>query len=50
MSYVLLLVLYSGNITMNDYSTKAACEQALLVKWDLGQMKSIKTLECVIND
>jgi hypothetical protein len=48
MSYILIIVLYSGQETMIDFPTKAKCE-AELVK-HMEHRKEIKILECVEND
>lgn len=51
MSFILIMVLYSGPVFMADFNTNAECE-AELVRMALynGNMKKIKVLECIEND
>lgn len=50
MSFILIVVLYSGPVFMTEYNTKSDCENSLIKQWDNGNMKKIKSLECVEND
>lgn len=49
MTYILLIVMYTGQVSMVEYPSKSACEQTLLNNWDNGTYKKIKTLECVLK-
>ncbi len=45
--YLLLIVMFSGQLLVNEYPNAADCEAALIQKTDVGNYKKIKTAVCV---
>lgn len=45
--FLLVIVLFSGNIDMYTYPNMADCEVALIQKTDVGNYKNIKIAECI---
>jgi hypothetical protein len=44
--FLLLVVLFNGDITSTYYPSEVACEHALIDQTDLGRYKKIKFIEC----
>ena len=47
MSWLLLIVLYTGEIKQVSYPTHQQCEIALMNETDFGKMKHISIAECI---
>jgi len=47
MTYILIMILYSGTSSTVRFPSKESCETALIEKWDQGNMKNIKVLKCI---
>lgn len=47
MSYILVIVLLSGQIVQQKYLTEDSCENALVAVTVSGQYKHIEEIECV---
>jgi hypothetical protein len=45
--FLLVLVMFTGEVTTNLYPTAADCEAALIQKTDVGNLKKIKIAECI---
>jgi len=45
--YLLLIVLFTGQIQIYEYPSASDCESALIQKTDVGNYKNIKTAVCV---
>jgi hypothetical protein len=50
MSWLLLIVLYTGEIKQVSYDTPEKCEIALMNETDNGKMKHISIAECIRED
>jgi hypothetical protein len=50
MSWILLVVLYTGEIKQESYNTSEQCEIALLKQIDNGSRKHIKLIECILEE
>ena len=48
--WVLLIVLYTGDMNITYYPTAYSCETALIEKTDLGNRKHIKRAVCMSRD
>ena len=48
--WILLVVMYTGDVYDSEYRTQEQCESALLDVVDEGRHKHIKNIECVLND
>lgn len=48
--WVLLLVLYTGELNITYYPTSASCETALIQKTDRGNYKHMKSAKCLSRD
>lgn len=46
MSYILLLIFYTGKVESNYYSTQQSCEMALFESTDAGKRKEMRVAEC----
>ena len=45
--YLLLLIMFTGDMQVVEYPNAADCEAALIQKTDLGAYKKIKVAKCV---
>lgn len=50
MSWILIVVLYTGGVTETSYDTKEQCELALFTATDGGKHKHISVAECYIEE
>ena len=50
MSWILMVVLYTGEINTISYKTEALCEAALIDATDFGQRKHINIAECILEE
>ena len=48
--WILLVVMYTGQVQQTEFTSYEYCETALLDAVDAGRYKHIKTIECVLND
>ena len=48
--WILLVVMYTGQVQQTEFTSHEYCETALLDAVDAGRYKHIKTIECVLND
>jgi hypothetical protein len=46
MSYILLLIFYTGKVETVYYSTQQSCEMALFESTDAGKRKELRVAEC----
>ena len=49
MTYVLAIVLFTGEVAHYEYSTAQTCETALMDYMDQLTPKAVKTIECTKN-
>lgn len=47
MNFLLLLVMFNGNVVTTYHSNSIKCESALFESTDLGKMKQIKVAQCI---
>jgi hypothetical protein len=45
--FLLLIVLYTGEVQATEYPNALQCETALIEKTDFGNYKKIKTADCI---
>jgi hypothetical protein len=45
--YLLLIVMFTGQVHIYEYPNAADCESGLIQKTDVGNYKKIKTAVCV---
>jgi hypothetical protein len=45
--FLLVLVMFTGEVSTNLYPNMADCEAALIQKTDVGNFKKIKIAECI---
>lgn len=48
--WVLLLIMFNGDMNITYYPTEGSCESALTQKTDLGNYKHIKVAKCISRD
>ena len=45
--YLLLLIMFTGDMRVEEYQNTEECEVALVQKTDLGNYKKIKIAKCI---
>ena len=50
MSFLLLIVMYTGEVQASSFKSAVQCEQALIEATDLGNRKSMASVECLESE
>lgn len=50
MSWILMIILYTGEVKQIAYATQEQCETALMSETDMGKYKHIEIAECFLKE